>query len=216
MTMLGETIEPTTDAPAELVTRASDLVGLLRENATRTDRERRVAAENLAAVRDAGLFRLTAPRRWGGHEAGFETKIRVVSELARGCGSTSWVVALLTGGSWFVGMMNEQAQREVWSNGPDTTVAVAVPPSGTAKIIDDGYRISGRWPYCSGVEHADWVLLGARFSGLDGQPSTGGGAGAARPSRNRRHLACNWYARYRVQHRGHRWSLRAVPPDDLP
>jgi 3-hydroxy-9,10-secoandrosta-1,3,5(10)-triene-9,17-dione monooxygenase len=171
MTMLDETIEPPTDAPAELVTRANDLVGLLRENATRTDRERRVAAENLAAVRDAGLFRLTAPRRWGGHEAGFETKIRVVSELARGCGSTSWVVALLTGGSWFVGMMNEQAQREVWSNGPDTTVAVAVPPSGTAKIVDDGYRISGRWPYCSGVEHADWVLLGARFSGLDGQPS---------------------------------------------
>ncbi|WP_051465091.1 acyl-CoA dehydrogenase family protein [Mycobacterium genavense] len=56
-------------------------------------------------------------------------------------------------------------------HGADTTVAVAVPPSGTAEIVDDGYRISGRWPYCSGVEHADWVLLGARLDGPDGQPS---------------------------------------------
>jgi 3-hydroxy-9,10-secoandrosta-1,3,5(10)-triene-9,17-dione monooxygenase len=154
-----------------LVARARNLVPLLSENAARADRERRIPAENLTALRDNGLFRMTAPRRWGGCEAGFETKIRVVNELALGCGSTSWAVALLTGGPWFVGMMNEQAQQEVWANGPDAMVAVGVPPSGTAEIVDDGYRISGRWPYCSGVEHADWVLLGASFVGRNGEPS---------------------------------------------
>ncbi|WP_051465092.1 acyl-CoA dehydrogenase family protein [Mycobacterium genavense] len=97
MTTLKETTDPTIDVDADLVARARNLVSLLRENAARTDRERRIPEENVAAVRNAGLFRLTAPRRWGGHEAGFATKIRVVSELARGCGSTSWIVALLTG-----------------------------------------------------------------------------------------------------------------------
>ncbi|OBJ47732.1 acyl-CoA dehydrogenase family protein [Mycobacterium sp. 1423905.2] len=156
---------------AALVARAANLVPLLSFNAARVDRERRIPAENLNELTEAGLLRMMTPRRWGGHEVGFATKIAVVSELARGCASTSWVLALLTGGAWFVGMMNEQAQSDVWSTGPDATVAVAVPPSGSADLVDDGYRVSGRWPYCSGVEHADWVLLGARFLGPDGQPA---------------------------------------------
>ncbi|QNI07545.1 oxidoreductase [Mycobacterium kubicae] len=169
MTTLHDRTCPTIDA--NLVARARELVPLLTFNAARADRERRIPNENLTELRDAGLLRMMTPRRWGGHEAGFETKISVVSELARGCAATSWVLALLTGGAWFVGMMNEQAQQDVWGNGPDTTVAVAVPPSGTAEIVDGGYRVSGRWPYCSGVEHADWVLLGARLAGPDGQPA---------------------------------------------
>lgn len=171
MSTIDDRVDSSIAVGGDLVARARNLVPLLSENAARADRERRIPAENLTALRDDGLFRMTAPRRWGGCEAGFETKIRVVSELARGCGSTSWAVALLTGGPWFVGMMNEQAQHEVWANGPDAMVAVGVPPSGTAEIVDEGYRISGRWPYCSGVEHADWVLLGANFVGRNGEPS---------------------------------------------
>ncbi len=161
MSMVDDRGRVRVDAGHELVARARVLVPLLSRNAAQTDRERRVPAENLAALADAGLFRMMAPNRWGGHEAGIATKIRVVSELARGCGSTAWLVSLLTGGSWFVGMMNEQAQRDVWANRPGATVAVAVPPSGTAKRVADGYLVDGRWGYSSGCEHADWVLLGA-------------------------------------------------------
>lgn len=59
-------------------------------------------------------------------------------------------------------MMSEQAQHDVWADRPDARVAVAVPPSGTAETFADGYRLSGRWHYSSGCEHADWLLLGAR------------------------------------------------------
>ncbi len=38
----------------------------------------------------------------------------------------------------------------------------AVPPSGAAETLADGYRLSGRWHYSSGCEHADWLILGAR------------------------------------------------------
>ncbi len=93
MSALDDRVEPRVDAGDAVEARARDLIPLLRENAARTDRERRVPAENLAALTDAGLFRMMTPRRLGGHEAGITTKIRVVSELARGCGSTSWVVS---------------------------------------------------------------------------------------------------------------------------
>ncbi|OBJ47750.1 hypothetical protein A9W95_06190 [Mycobacterium sp. 1423905.2] len=152
----------------DLVVRAADLVPLLTFNAARADRQRRICGENLDELRDAGLLRMMTPRRWGGRQAKFETKVRVVSELARGCASTSWVLAQLTGGTWFVGMMNKQAQQNVWASNPDATVAVAISPPGTADPTGEGYRISGHWPHCFGVEHADWVLLGARPVGPDG------------------------------------------------
>jgi len=171
MTTLDDRVDPGVDVGYELVARARDLVPLLREIAARTDHERRVPAEILAALTDAGLFRMMAPHRCGGYEAGIATKIRVVSELARGCGSTSWLVSLLTGGSWFVGMMNERAQQDVWASGPDARVAVAVPPSGTAERVADGYLISGSWHYSSGCEHADWVFLGAPVAVDGGEPS---------------------------------------------
>ena len=159
MSMLDDRVDPGVDVGCELVARARHLVPLLRDIAARTDHERRVPAEILAAlsrcpsVPDDGASPVRRVR--GRHR----TKIRVVSELARGCGSTSWLVRPSTGGSWFVGMMNERAQQDVWPGGPDAKVAVAVPPSGTAERVADGYLVSGSWHYSSGCEHADWVLL---------------------------------------------------------
>jgi 3-hydroxy-9,10-secoandrosta-1,3,5(10)-triene-9,17-dione monooxygenase len=171
MTTFDDRVDPGVDVDDELMARARGLIPLLSANAARADRDRRVPAENLVALTEAGLFRMMAPRRWGGHEAAIATKIRAVSELSRGCGSTGWVVSLLTGGSWFVGMMNERAQRDVWASGPDAKVAVAVPPSGTAERVGDGYLVSGSWHYSSGCEHADFLLLGAPVADDGGGPS---------------------------------------------
>lgn len=166
-----DAVDPDIDGGHDLLARARDLVPLLSENAARTDRERRVPAGNLAALTHAGLFRMMTPRRWGGYETGIATKIRVVSEVARGCGSTGWIVDLLTGGAWLAGMMNEQVQRDVWANGPDAKVAVSVHPAGSAEIVESGYRISGRWARSSGAEHADWLMLGVPVPTAGGELS---------------------------------------------
>jgi len=99
-----DVVETSRKLRATLVARAADLVPLLRTNATTTEDERRVPEENIAAIERAGLFRLTQPKRFGGFEADFRTKLEVISELARGCGSTAWVTSLMTGGAWFIGV----------------------------------------------------------------------------------------------------------------
>jgi len=35
-----------------------------------------------------------------------------------------------------------------------------VAPRGEAKPVDDGYQVSGRWTFGSGIHHADWVIAG--------------------------------------------------------
>ena len=153
---------------AELVQRATDLIPLLRKNAARADQDRRLPEENIKAIQDAGLFKMLQPKRFGGLETDFRTKLEVIRELGRGCGSTSWTANLLTDGAWLVGMWNEQAQNDVWGSSPDAKIAGVVPPGGTGTPVDGGYRVTGRWAYCSGCLHADWILLGIPPHDTDG------------------------------------------------
>ncbi|MDN5860497.1 MAG: acyl-CoA dehydrogenase, partial [Pseudonocardia sp.] len=62
------TLDETPVRSEELLGRAAELVPLLREHAERGERDRRLADEVVDALRSAGMFRLTAPRRVGGYE----------------------------------------------------------------------------------------------------------------------------------------------------
>ncbi|MFB6552486.1 MULTISPECIES: acyl-CoA dehydrogenase family protein [unclassified Streptomyces] len=140
--------------------RAAALVPLLRDNAGRTEEGRRVVEENIEALADAGLFRLTVPRRFGGHEANLRTFLQVGSELARGCGSTAWVTTLINVSNWVVGLFPEQAQQEVWGSNPDARTCGVLAPSATSRAVDGGQVVTGRWGFASGSLHSQWASLG--------------------------------------------------------
>src|SRR5260370_40592764 len=52
----------------ELVRRAETLQPLLTANAAVSEASRRAAEENITAAKEAGLFRLMVPKRYGGYE----------------------------------------------------------------------------------------------------------------------------------------------------
>jgi 3-hydroxy-9,10-secoandrosta-1,3,5(10)-triene-9,17-dione monooxygenase len=145
-------------------------VPLLEKNAKRTEDERRIAGENIAAIEQAELFKMMQPKRFAGLEVEFRTTLEVTRELARGCGSTSWTTNLINIDAFVVGMCNEQMQQDVWGERPNNRVAGALGPTGTADVVDGGYRVSGRWQFCSGCLHAQWVLLGVAISDDEGEP----------------------------------------------
>ena len=75
----------------ELMAKATALVPLLRAKAAETEGAQRIPDEVIAAVEQAGLFRMRAPKRFGGYEADLRTYMDVVTEPGRGCGSTGWI-----------------------------------------------------------------------------------------------------------------------------
>jgi alkylation response protein AidB-like acyl-CoA dehydrogenase len=147
---------------ANLVARAAELVPVLQANANRTEDERRIAEENITAIEDAGLFTIMQPRRYGGLETDFRTKLEVTRELARGCGSTAWTTSLIN------------VCDEVWKDNPGNRIAGVLAPTGTAEPADGGYRVTGRWEWCTGCLHAQWALLGIPITGDNGQLSDQG------------------------------------------
>lgn len=153
-----------------LVDRAYELVPLLRENAEAADRDRRLPAETVAALRAAGLLKMAVPRRYGGHEADIRTFNTVTAALATGCASAAWVTMIMTGASYVAAHFPEQAREEVWGADPDATFCASTSTmNGTARRVAGGLVVSGQWHYASGVHHASWaVLAGAALTDADG------------------------------------------------
>jgi 3-hydroxy-9,10-secoandrosta-1,3,5(10)-triene-9,17-dione monooxygenase len=59
-----------------------------------------------------------------------------------------------------LGMFPPRAQDEIWGSSPDALIASSfVFPAAKARKVKDGYVISGRWPFSSGVDPSDWNML---------------------------------------------------------
>ena len=147
---------------ATLLARAEALVPILRERAGRAEELRRLPDETIADLHQSGLFRILQPKRVGGSELPFRAIVELVAVIGRGCGSTAWVLANLAAHHWLLGMWPREAQDEIWGQSPDNLIGSAlIFPRGRARRVDGGYRVTGRWPFSSGVDPAAWNLIGA-------------------------------------------------------
>jgi resorcinol 4-hydroxylase (FADH2) len=142
--------------------RAAKLVPTLRERALDTTRARRIPDQTIQDLWDADLFYLLKPKKFGGPAVRPDIAFQVADELGRGDGSASWIWSVMTIHDLFAALYPERFQQEYW--GKDRTLsASSFSPGGMAKPDKGGFRLSGRWSFCSGVDNADWLFLGAIF-----------------------------------------------------
>ncbi|MEW2060269.1 MULTISPECIES: acyl-CoA dehydrogenase family protein [unclassified Streptomyces] len=154
---------------SDLLRTARELVPLLARNAEQGERDRRLTDESVKSLTAGGMFRLSVPKRYGGHEVSLRTLVDVSATLAEGDGSASWVVAVGSSLAWVTSLFPEQAQDEVFGADPDTRISGVLTPSATAERADGGYRVSGRWHYASGSWHAGWSVIGFPVPDSTGQ-----------------------------------------------
>ena len=119
--------------------------------------------ESFQALLDADLYRVLMPKRFGGFEHGLNTYVDLAFEIARGCGSTGWVHAITSTYQMLVAMYPLAAQDEVWGANRRAVSAAAFAPAGELIPVEGGYRLSGKWMFCSGIDNCDWAIVGARF-----------------------------------------------------
>ena len=143
----------------ELLERAAALRPILERNAAKGEEDRRIADESIEALVDAGLFKITVPRRFGGYEVDIRTKLEVAAAVAEGDGATGWVLALTNVCHWLVGLYRDQAQQDIFGADPDARVCGVLAPSVETRREDGGLVVSGRWPWASGSLHATWGLV---------------------------------------------------------
>lgn len=118
---------------------------------------RRVPSDLLDALVGAGCFRMLLPTTHGGAATDLPTAMRVLETLATADASVAWTVGI-GAASWLdlVGLPRASFDRIV-GVAPEVIVAGVFRPAGTAMPVDGGYRVSGRWSFASGCEHATWI-----------------------------------------------------------
>lgn len=165
MSVEGHTASPIVTLD-EAVSLARALVPRLRGRADAAEKLRRCPDESIRELSKSGLIRVLQPRRVGGSELPWVVLIDVGSELARGCGSTAWNWANYAVHHWMLAFWPVACQDEVWGADPEVLIASSlVFPAGIATRVAGGYRLSGRWPFSSGVDPARWNMLGAIVRG---------------------------------------------------
>ena len=155
-----------------LIERARALVPLIAERARATEAARRVPAETMADYQRTGILRALQPRRFGGAQASFHVFSSIVQILAEGCAASAWVYAVLGEHQWIVACMPERAQDDVWGANPEAVASSSLAPRNFGIPVDGGWRVSGKFPFSSGCDHAHWAILGVRAPDAAGNKPT--------------------------------------------
>jgi GTP cyclohydrolase II len=143
----------------DMLNRVDGLVPRLRERAEEAEQLRRLPDETLKDLKEAGVFRILAPKELGGYGMGVQTYVEVIRRLARGCPSTAWTAGHLIEHIWMLARWPQRVQDEVFANGAAPLAAATGAPIGIARKVSGGFSISGHWSFASGVMHSEWALL---------------------------------------------------------
>ena len=123
------------------------------------ERERRLADRVVAALRDIGAFRMLVPAELGGRPASVATFIQALELVAGADGSAGWNLGTSLACSMAALALPDDGLDRVFGRGLDLVFAGTVyRANGQAVATDGGYRLTGRWPFGSGCQHADWMM----------------------------------------------------------
>jgi alkylation response protein AidB-like acyl-CoA dehydrogenase len=157
--MTTETSPQTTADAATPLERARALRPLIESLRDEMEEQRRMPQALVDAMHEAQLFRMYVPKSIGGLEMDPATPLRVIEEIARVDGSAGWNLMIGLDGGLFAGFIPEHVAREIY--GPaNAVVAGTVAPTGRAVPEGNGYRVTGRWSFGSGIHHATWAGAG--------------------------------------------------------
>jgi indole-3-acetate monooxygenase len=152
----------------KLEPRAREISELARGLAGETEHNRRLATKLVASLRSSGLMMAGAPREVAGLELAPDMTLRCAEEIARGDASAGWCVSIAATSSLLAAYLPPESRAELFPD-PQGIAAGIFAPRGTARTVDGGVVVSGRWPYCSGIPDAEVLFAGCFIEYADEQ-----------------------------------------------
>lgn len=142
------------------LTRVDTILDDVRSRRELTERLGKVNDETMAAMIEAGFFRSFTPTQFGGLEIDPASFFDGLIRLAQADSSAAWVAGQLNIHAIQVALMDKRFQQEFWGKSPDTRASSSFAPLGRVRPAEGGYVLDGTWTFSSGVDHAQWAILG--------------------------------------------------------
>jgi len=171
-----------------LLEAVAQIRGTLEAHSEESEAEGKLAQASVDAFQEAGLYGLKLPAVLGGAEADPLLQVDVIEAVSRIHPTAGWNLFICGTGIGLAGAFLPQAALPAVFSGTQTPIAAGViRPWGQATPVPGGYRVSGRWPFASGIHNAAWfcggTAAGATVSaqGLKALGATVSAQGAALP-----------------------------------
>jgi alkylation response protein AidB-like acyl-CoA dehydrogenase len=131
----------------------------IRARRQEIEQARRMPRDLIDSLRATRMFAMGAPRAIGGEEAPPIDLLRAIEAVATADGSAGWCAMIATGNGVSAGYLSDKGAREVFAD-PTAPIAGIAAPAGAAVRVEGGVRVTGRWPFASGITHCEWVWAG--------------------------------------------------------
>jgi alkylation response protein AidB-like acyl-CoA dehydrogenase len=158
-----ESKEAVSDVRQAAIAMAPDIA----EASDEIERERHLPAPIVKKMKAAGIFGMAMPLSWGGPELDLPEQLRVIEVLSRFDGSVGWCALTGSIAGFASSWIEESAARILFRDVNDACAGSLLFP-GKAERVEGGYRVSGRWPFNSGCQHASVFLFTCHVAGKNG------------------------------------------------
>ncbi len=152
-----------TPCPEDFVDRAKAMRPMIEGAARTAENNRQVPVEVIEEARSQEFFRLVQPGHFGGYEQDCATVMRCILEWASVDASIAWVCGLGVVHQWLIAQFPIECQYDVWGSSPGAIACGSYAPSGDCVKDGDGYRVTGKFHFASGVDVTDWALIAVFF-----------------------------------------------------
>jgi alkylation response protein AidB-like acyl-CoA dehydrogenase len=161
-----------TTAAIRILQAVQDLAPTINTRAPEIETARRIPPDLLQDLIAAGCFRMLVPQSYGGDEIDLLSSIDILETLATADGATGWTVMIGCETPMLFALLPRRQFDDIYATSPDVIVGGAFAPQGEARVVDGGYRATGRWGFASGCQHCHW-LFGNCVVTENGQPRPG-------------------------------------------
>jgi alkylation response protein AidB-like acyl-CoA dehydrogenase len=141
---------------------AGKIVEALKETEAESEAKRTLSTRAVALLHEAGLTRIMSPAAYGGYQLPVRALVEAERVVAQGSTAASWVLMVCAAHTFIAGRLPRRGQDEIFGAYPGMLIPGVPSPRGTCQRTKGGYILNGRWPYASGADHGDWVLIGCR------------------------------------------------------
>ena len=146
------------------------LAQFLENHRDTLDSQRCLPDEAVAEFVRQGLWKLWVPREFGGAEMAVPDALELFETAAELEPVLGWSVTIGTGGGLFAAWLPEAVAAEIYEP-EQALIAGSGAPTGAARPVEGGYRVSGRWRYCSGAPHATWFTASVMVEAPGDEPA---------------------------------------------
>ena len=162
-------------APDAILANARAMAPAIAARSAEIEALRHLPDDLIAELRAAGFFRMGRSHAKGGPQMTLPQHLEVIEVLAHADPSVGWCVKIGTDSGIIAELLPPAASARLLPHPDMVTAGQFTTGRGRLQSVEGGYLLNGRFPFGSGIAHADVVMSGAVLVDEAGAPVIGPG-----------------------------------------